>query len=43
MQDRALKLLIVVGGLVVVVSAIGILTAPLIVRLLPGSFHGVAG
>jgi len=43
MQDRALKLLFVVGGLVVVASAVGILTAPLLVRLLTGSFHGVAG
>lgn len=43
MQDRALKLLLVVGGLVIVTSAIGIFTAPLIVRLLTGSFHGVTG
>lgn len=43
MQDRALKLLLAIGGLVVVVSAIGILTAPLIVRLLTGSSLGVAG
>jgi hypothetical protein len=36
MQDRALKLLFVIGGCVVVVSAIGILAVPLIVHMLGG-------
>lgn len=41
MQDRMLKALFVIGGLVVVVSAVGIPTAPLLVKLLTGSFQGV--
>lgn len=41
MQDRALKVFLVSGGLAVVISAVGILAAPLIVRLLTGSVHGV--
>ena len=32
MQDRTLKFLLILGGAAIVISAVGILTAPLIVH-----------